>query len=341
MDINRISTKRGEKLEAHKQITTKTYTELHRDYQEIYGSEISYGSFMNIKPFYISQPTEKETEMCLCSKCLNPHCLYKAIKSNVDVDLPNSLSDYLSKKFKCEREPKTNYFAHNCILGKCENKCKVLNILDDLNPQLQEKSSKNVHFYVSETVETKFFNTVGKEVSYNRTAQVDKEDSIENVIKQLQCLANHYLLHRFFILNDKFYWDKFLNETDHYTLWLDYSQNIAFKEKKQLQSAHFSGRQHTLHNTVIQAPKNDEKKYIYPLSDNTNHDSVMTFYIIKDIIKSHPEVIEKKVLVLCSDNCQEQYKCKYTFFQMRKLTVDLGIKVIWFYGEPCGCHVIF
>ena len=334
MDINRISTKRGEKLEAHKQITTKTYTELHRDYQEIYGSEISYGSFMNIKPFYISQPTEKETEMCLCSKCLNPHCLYKAIKSNVDVDLPNSLSDYLSKKFKCEREPKTNYFAHNCILGKCENKCKVLNILDDLNPQLQEKSSKNVHFYVSETVETKFFNTVGKEVSYNRTAQVDKEDSIENVIKQLQCLANHYLLHRFFILNDKFYWDKFLNETDHYTLWLDYSQNIAFKEKKQLQSAHFSGRQHTLHNTVIQAPKNDEKKYIYPLSDNTNHDSVMTFYIIKDIIKSHPEVIEKKVLVLCSDNCQEQYKCKYTFFQMRKLTVDLGIKVIWFYGEP-------
>ena len=60
----------------------------------------------------------------------------------------------------------------------------------------------------------------------------------------------------------------------------------------------------------------------------------MTFYIIKDIIKSHPEVIEKKVLVLHSDNCQEQYKCKYTFFQMRKLAVDLGIKVIWFYGEP-------
>ena len=83
------------------------------------------------------------------------------------------------------------------------------------------------------------------------------------------------------------------------------------------------------------------KKYIYHLSDETNHDSVMTFYIIKDIIKSHPEVIEKKVLVLHSDNCQEQYKCKYTFFQMRKLTVDLGIKVIWFYSEPCGCHVIF
>ena len=60
----------------------------------------------------------------------------------------------------------------------------------------------------------------------------------------------------------------------------------------------------------------------------------MTFYIIKDILKSHPEVIKKKVLVLPSDNCQEQYKCKYTVFQMRKLAIDLGIKVIWLYGKP-------
>ena len=65
MDINRTGTKRGEKLEAHKQITTKTYKELHRDYQEIYGSEISYGSFMNIKRLYISRPIEKRLR-CVC-----------------------------------------------------------------------------------------------------------------------------------------------------------------------------------------------------------------------------------------------------------------------------------
>ena len=69
------------------------------------------------------------------------------------------------------------------------------------------------------------------------------------------------------------------------------------------------------------------------MSDHTNHDSVMTFSIIKDI-HCHPEVIRDKVLILHSDNCQEQYKCKYTFFQMKKLAIDLKIKVVWFCGEP-------
>ena len=105
----------------------------------------------------------------------------------------------------------------------------------------------------------------------------------------IQSVAVHYLIHRFLIINDFTYWRRFLSETEHYTLWLDYSQTINFTEKRQVQSAHFSGRQHTLHDTVLQAPKNG--KHIYHLSDDTNHDSVMTFSIIKDIIHCHPEVI--------------------------------------------------
>ena len=94
-------------------------------------------------------------------------------------------------------------------------------------------------------------------VTYTQTAHVDKNDLIENIAKQLQILAEKYLLHRFFVVNDKCYWKKFLDQTEHYILWLDYSQNIAFKEKKQAQSAHFSGRQHTLHNTIILSPENE------------------------------------------------------------------------------------
>ena len=128
------------------------------------------------------------------------------------------------------------------------------------------------------------------------TAQVDKHDSVKTINNNLQVLAEKCLLHRFFVVNDKVYWKKFLQVTQYYTFWLDYSQNIAFTEKKQVQSAHFSGRQHMLHNTVIQSP-NDEKVYVYHLSDNTNHDSVLTFYIIKDIIHNHPEVIQKGYLI--------------------------------------------
>ena len=73
--------------------------------------------------------------MCLCSKCLNPHCLYKAIKTNINTDLPKLLSDYLCTNVKCDREPETNYFHRDCIYGKCQNKFEILSISDDLKVQ--------------------------------------------------------------------------------------------------------------------------------------------------------------------------------------------------------------
>ena len=232
-NISSVETKRGLKLQAHKRITSKAYLRLHEDFKKLYTSSISYGSFINLKPFYISKPTEKETEMCLCSKCLNPHSLYKAIKTTVDTDLPHSLSEYLCKSIVCPKDPETNFYSRECILGQCKNNCKITCISDDLKNDMAKIKSKKVHYYVFKTVETKYHNKHGKLVTYTRTARVDKNDLIENIAKQLQILAEKYLLHRFFVVNDKCYWKKFLDQTEHYTLWLDYSQNIAFKEKKQ------------------------------------------------------------------------------------------------------------
>ena len=85
---------------------------------------------------------------------------------------------------------------------------------------------------------------------------------------------------------------------------------------------------------IIQSPKNGEKKHVYHLSDDTSHDSIMTFEIIKDIIAKHPEIIELKQLLLHSNNCQDQYKCKYIFPKMKELAKLYKIDIVWFYGEP-------
>ena len=284
VDTTTVDTKRGPKLQAHRRVTTNSYKKLHQDFQKLYNSNMSYRSFINLKPFYISQPTEKETEMYVCNKCLNPHCLYQAIRSALTsvIDLPTSLSQYLCKNMNCGRETETDFYKRTCILGQCDN-CKIVNISDDLKNYLLNVQAKNVHCDVFETVETRYYNKSGKLVSYMRTVWVDKHDSIKTIINKLQVLAEKYLLHRFFVVNDKVYWKKFLQATQYYTLWLDCSQNIAFTEKKQVQSAHVSGRQHRLHNTVIQSP---------------------------------------------NDNCQKQYKCTFTFFQMKKIAAEFGVTVV-------------
>ena len=39
------------------------------------------------------------------------------------------------------------------------------------------------------------------------------------------------------------------------------------------------------------------------------------------------------MLVVRSDNCQNQYSADLLFFQMKKLAIELGIKIIWLYGD--------
>ena len=90
---------------------------------------------------------------------------------------------------------------------------------------------------------------------------------------------------------------------------MDYSQNIKLVEKKQVQRAHFSGHQHTLHDSLIQ--NGNEYMYIYHISDDTNHDSIMTNEIIMSIITNHLMIIASGHLQLRSDNCSTQYKSRY------------------------------
>ena len=118
-----------------------------------------------------------------------------------------------------------------------------------------------------------FYNKRGKKVTYTRTARIDYNDvPLRQVYDTLMNLAQCYLIHRYHVSNDIVYWEKFVSETDQYILWVDYSQNIALTPKFEVQSAHSSGRQHTLHDSLLCAPFSDTLKYIYHLSDDTNHD---------------------------------------------------------------------
>ena len=71
-------------------------------------------------------------------------------------------------------------------------------------------------------------------------------------------MAEKYILHRYHVNSDKVYWQKFLEETKQYIVWLDYSQNISLTPKFEVPSAHFSGKQHTLHDALKCAPGSDK-----------------------------------------------------------------------------------
>ena len=62
---------------------------------------------------------------------------------------------------------------------------------------------------------------------------------------------------------------------------LDFSQNLALPPKDEVQSAHFSGKQFTLHCSIVDPVGS---QYYFHLSDDTIHDPVFLDHVLCDII---------------------------------------------------------
>ena len=140
----------SEKLQAHRKLASKPYRALHKLYCEIYDA-ISFSSFVRCKPFYITPPTSTEMEMCLCSKCLNPHCLYQAIRKECkELNLPSSLSEFLCQDIKCVKDNKINYYYISCIQELCPNMCTIINIEEKLKDNGKFFGDKQLSYYLFE-----------------------------------------------------------------------------------------------------------------------------------------------------------------------------------------------
>ena len=242
-------------------------------------------------------------------------------------DIPTSLTEYLTVLFECEKDWDTGYPKEICIDGKCKNSC---NIIDERAKDYNW--SKPVSYYQFVSVTETYFNKKGKQIHYKHISRKDKDVTLKEVYDLLLKDAKDYLMHRYNVLLDKVFWQQHLDQTNIPVVWMDYSQNIKLVEKKQVQSTHFSGRQHTLHDSLIQ--NGNEYMYIYHISDDTNHDSIMTNEIIMSIITNYPMIIASGHLQLHSDNCSTQYKSRFVFKNLLNITKTYHIHIDWFFGEP-------
>ena len=77
------------------------------------------------------------------------------------------------------------------------------------------------------------------------------------------------------------------------------------------------------------------------LSNDTNHDSIMTFSIPEDILAKFPQILEGEKLIMRSDNASTQYKSRFAFALMHDLVEKYNIDIFCFFGEAGhGCGLI-
>ena len=64
-----------------RKIHTDSLRALHRKFNATQAENISFSAFYTYKLYYVSKPTEKEKELCMCIDCLNPDILVKSVNA--------------------------------------------------------------------------------------------------------------------------------------------------------------------------------------------------------------------------------------------------------------------
>ena len=127
----------------------------------------------------------------------------------------------------------------DCILGTCLNKCKLVDEIKSMKDQ-----DGTVCYYQFEKIASTYYNKDGDDVSYQRTACVNKEGTLFDIYLLLQDIAQKYVLHRYFVLSDNIFWTKFKSLYANLILTIDNSENINLVPKHEVQSTNFSGCRH-------------------------------------------------------------------------------------------------
>ena len=196
--------------------------------------------------------------------------------------------------------------------------------LEKHNPEFN--SPKETSYYVfGKKTETYIKN--GVEKSYERTTRVDKTHKVCEIVEQLVESGLSYLRHRQHVENINKVIPKIRERHEEKYIEMDFSENIALKTRSKVQEAHFSGKQYALHCSIVEPGEN---KFVYHLSDDTNHDPCFVHQVLEDIFENWG--IGNETVVIKSDNAPRQYKNKWVFQIYHSLADKYNVRIIRLYG---------
>ena len=196
---------------------------------------------------------------------------------------------------------------------------------DDLFPETKEENQ--LCYYVYERKIKCYKVKDDKDAQYTRTARVDKKDKVFAIVGKLVQISQSYLKHRSHVDNVSRVLPIFKDGFSGKYIELYFSGNLALRPKHEVQSAHFSGKQHTLHCAIFQP---GETKFHYHISDDTKHDPVFVHEVLRDLI--HHYDIRNEDIMIQSDNAPTQYKSRHAFALLQKLANEFNVRIIRTYG---------
>ena len=320
--------------QANRRILTCTIHEMQQKLKDE-GCEVSFGKIIDLKPFFIAYPTDKELALCLCKLCLNTRLLFDSLymqSKKDEEEIPNSVTAFFMETCSCDKA-ENGYYKWSCVQQKCKN-CKH-NKPTSLKCSTSNETTQVSQFETTKTPYTQTDKETGKKAEKvsDKTERVISTRSFSEIYSSLVKLKTKYLMHRYQVFNDKHQWPKILATTDSFgpIYHFDYSENLTQSYKYEPQASHFNKKQYSLHCTVKHLP-GSQLQYIYHFSDSKKHGFAYTSYCVNHLLHIEDDGSISVIIRCKSDNCTCQYKSRKVFNFYQNLAKKLGKTIIVYYG---------
>jgi len=231
----------------------------------------------------------------------------------------------------------------NNICKKCDGMLKYK--YSDL---IKLKGMKTLKYLQWVQVKQSYLNSKHKKITKKTWQQVDQTRSLSDVVSKIYSALPDLKSHLF--RNDyQYYQHQQLQQNlpqDHAIVYADFSQNYALLVNDEIQAAHYTKAQVTIHTMYLIRHAQDStqekpiltREGIVIVSDDLKHNTAAVFnfmFKLFSYMANNPEKVGlPKVLHRITDNCGFEYKCRQAFSHMQVYEDQLGVKVRYHFSEP-------
>ena len=301
-------------------------------------SIVSYGMFLQLRPFYVRNVSLKDMEMCVCKIHLHARwCISSMLKifNKASIGLPfdsyNTFFDILYSN--CDHIDNT-YKPWYCTPDKntiCEHISINFNNIMSQMEALDEKITTPFTYFQKESQYNEkgelLLNKNGKPVK--RLVPKKIRASGKFLVHFMREMLSNFVHHRNNLRLYRNIKHTFLEQMKAVYVDTDFSENLTIGMKKEPQSLHWCKTQVTVHSAIV---KFDDKKAYHPyISDSRKHDPAFITLSFKEI-KFHTDVPQGVWIVWETDNCAPQCKSGEHFYDCQKEADELMSTIVRLWG---------
>lgn len=322
-----------------KKVLYKKFLEMHPDFRR------KFTTFKGMIPKNFKRLDLTCRRVCVCTKDFNIDQKVEALNKvaqQQSMPMLKVTTKQLSDKTLCPYEHIPN---RPCIDCQC-TECGISAISDHYDPLVKDSGDQMVKYIQWVNTKETYISKDGKKKQTTRWIQNEKRSTVVNLVSDVANTLTNHSSHMF-QANFQYKMESMMADDlpmDQCLVVMDFSENITLQSQDEIESAHWTQKQVTLHPIFIVRHAHDStvekpvilKESLVVLSNQLTHnaDAVYAFttqLLVHLNLNPGPRAIKK--IHRFSDNCSCQYKCKTAFQHMSLLYKNFGIQVIYHYSE--------